>query len=170
MGGDKDGFIMKLNVSANKLEYSSFLGGSGNDEFRYIAKTDNEKFVLVGETNSKNFPLTKNAMDQTLNGPVEKTHSSGWFSISEDEIHYKDEEDLSLLILDKSLKNIEYSTYIGGSRDDGFYGMLTANLNDSNQLLISTLSNSPNFPVTHSFAAYPGAPRIILLKIDLNIH
>jgi hypothetical protein len=50
IGGNADGFIMKFNLKSNKPAYSSFIGGSKTDWLNYVAKTDKQKYVLVGST------------------------------------------------------------------------------------------------------------------------
>lgn len=166
--GGKDGFIMKMKPGAGGLVYSSFLGGTGDDSFSFVAQTETGQYVLLGETKSKDFPVTDNALDKTQNGPVLKTISSDYFSVTEDEIFSKGAEDLALMILDKSLKKIKYSTFIGGARDDAWRGMVTANLVKGDQLYIATLTTSHDFPTTHGLAAFPGSPRNTLLKVNLK--
>jgi hypothetical protein len=166
--GEKDGFIIKMKPDIGGLIYSSFLGGTGDDAFSFVAQTGTGQFVLLGETKSKDFPITDNALDKTQNGPVLKTYSSEYFSVTEDEIYYQGEEDLALMILDKSLKKIKYSTFIGGARDDAWQGMVTANLIKGDRLYISTLTTSHDFPTTHRLAAFPGSPRNTLLIVNLK--
>lgn len=166
--GESDGFLQKLNLSTKQISYSSLLGGSASDRILKVAKTHNQKFVLVGETRSKDYPITENAFDKIQNGPILKTHQAGWFNVTEDEILYEGTEDLTLVLLDKTLKKIEYSTFLGGSRDDSRYGFTTANLSSKNCLFISTLTRSHDFPTSDSFANFPGCPRIQLIKINLN--
>lgn len=166
--GKKDGFIMKIKPGAGGLVYSSFLGGTEDDSFSYVAQTGKGQYVLLGETKSKDFPLTDNALDKTQNGPVLKSHWAEYFLVTEDEIYSQGEEDLALMILDKSLKKIKYSTFIGGARDDAWQGMVTANLIKGDQLYISTLTKSHDFPTTHGLAAFPGSPRNTLLIMNLK--
>ena len=144
MGGKKDGFITKFNINSNKLEYSSFLGGSGDDDIRYGAKTDKQKYVLVGVTKSKDIPVTKDAIDNSFNGV----------------------RDLVLMILDKNLKKIDYATYIGGTKNDGWAA--TGNYIKNNQLLIMTDTGSIDFPFTKKIAGFPSDHMNTLLKINLN--
>lgn len=144
MGGKKDGFIFKININSNKLEYSSFLGGSGDDDIRYGAKTDKQKYVLVGVTTSKDIPVTKSAIDKSHNGS----------------------RDLMVLILDKDLKKIDYATYLGGAKDDGWQP--TGNYIKNNKLLIFAETGSSDFPFTKKIAGFPSNQMNTLLKINLN--
>ena len=58
IGGSQDAFIAKLNPTGSSLNYSTFLGGGGNDAGFGIA-VDNESIAYVtGLTNSNNFIIS----------------------------------------------------------------------------------------------------------------
>ena len=143
MGGRSEGFITKLNVNTNKLIYSSFIGGSGGDRISAIEITDRQKSILVGMTGSKDFHVTEDALCKTNNGGA----------------------DLVVLQLDKTLKNIEYSSYIGGSKSEYFPN---TNHTDNHKLILSFLSQSTDFPVTIKYAAFDSTNMNVLMKIDMN--
>lgn len=145
LGGMEDGFVTKLNIKANKLAYSSYMGGSGSDIILYGAKTEDQKYVLVGRTSSKNIPVTEDAISRTFQGG----------------------KDILLTILDKSLKKIEYSSYIGGSQDDTWQIAPNALYIKGNKLLIFTDTSSPDFPLTKTIAGFPSFQKNCLVKIDL---
>lgn len=146
IGGNSDGFIMKFNLKSNKPEYSSFIGGSRSDFINYAAITDKQNYVLVGTSASKDFPVTNDAMYQSINGGM----------------------DLVLLILDKTLRNIEYSTYGGGNKQR----MMAPNANyiNSGKLLISAACISPDFPVTLKYAEPDSTWTNCIFKLDLNLN
>ena len=143
-GGNSDGFIMKFNLKSNKPVYSSFVGGSKTDWLNYITKTDNQKFVLVGTSSSKDFPISKDALYQSIDGGM----------------------DLFILILDKTLKNIEYCTYGGGSKQRIMDPCV--NYINGGKLLISSMCVSPDFPVTLKYAEPDSTWTNCLWKLDLN--
>lgn len=143
LGGRADGFIMKLNVNSNDLIYSSFLGGSGSDRITEVEITDKQKYLLVGRTGSKDFPVTEDALQKSNNGGA----------------------DLVVLKLDKTLKNIEYSTYLGGSKHER---SPNSNFTLDNKLIISFISQSPDLPVTKKYAEIDSTNMNALLKIDLS--
>jgi len=65
--GEWDVFVTKLAAAGNALVYSTFLGGSGDDEgMDIVVGTSGEAFV-VGTTASSDFP-TEYAVDPTYNG------------------------------------------------------------------------------------------------------
>lgn len=126
-GGNADGFITRFNLKSNKPVYSTFIGGSRTDQLRYIAKTEKQKYVLVGTSASKDFPVTKDALDQSIDGGL----------------------DLVVLILDKTLKTIEYSTFGGGSKQRIMDP--TVNFLKEGKLIITSMCVTPDFPATFKY-------------------
>jgi hypothetical protein len=66
--GGTDAFVAKLNAAGSALFYSTYLGGSNNDEARGIALDGTGLAYIVGFTSSTNFP--------TVN-PLQPTHGAG---------------------------------------------------------------------------------------------
>ena len=58
-------------MNKNKLEYSSFIGGSGGDGIEQIEITRKQKLLLVGRTGSQDFSITENALYNTIKGSAE---------------------------------------------------------------------------------------------------
>jgi hypothetical protein len=144
IGGNSDGFIMNFNLKSNRPVYSSFMGGSRTDWLTYVAKTDEQNYLVVGTSASKDFPVTKDALYPTIN----------------------DGKDLVILILDKTLKNIEYSTYGGGSKQrimDPCAQYVTGG-----KLLISSMCISPDFPATLQYAEPDSTWTNCIWKLDLS--
>jgi len=56
-GGSNDAYVAKFNAAGSALEYSSWLGGTGNDNGSAIAVDGAGNAYVVGETGSANFPL-----------------------------------------------------------------------------------------------------------------
>jgi hypothetical protein len=143
-GGNSDGFLMKFNVKSNKPVYSSFIGGSKTDYMKFITKTDHQEYILAGISSSKDFPVTKDALYKSIYGGM----------------------DLVLLIFDKTLKNIEYSSYGGGSKqriiDPEF------NYTNDGKLIISSMCISPDFPATFIFSDPDDTWTNCLWKFDMN--
>jgi Beta-propeller repeat len=144
IGGRADGFITKLNVNSNELVYSSYLGGSGGDRITALEIMANQKIILVGKTGSIDFPITEDALQKSNNGGA----------------------DLVVLKLDETLKNIEYSTYIGGSKHE-YFPNVNCIISDS-KLVLSFINKSSEFPVTKKYAEFDSTNMNVLLKIDMN--
>ena len=58
---------MKIHSSGNSVEYSTYLGGEGEDGARGIAIDNTGNSYIVGRTNSLDFPV-QNAYNGTLGG------------------------------------------------------------------------------------------------------
>jgi len=97
---DNDFCVSTLNGSLTQLLASTFVGGKGTDELRDM-EIDGETIVLVGESNSWNFPTTEGVIS---------SENSGYY-------------DVVVSRLDVGLTTLIASTYIGGERADFGYSM-----------------------------------------------
>ena len=143
IGGRSDGFIMKLNVKTNELVYSSYIGSTGGDQIIEVEILDKQKIVLVGRTGAKDFPVSENAIQKSNNGGAE----------------------LVVLKLDKTLENIEYLTYLGGSKHEY---MAKTNCTNDNKLILTFTSTSSDFPVNIKYAEKDSTNMNVLVKMDLT--
>ncbi|MFT3679648.1 MAG: T9SS type A sorting domain-containing protein [Ferruginibacter sp.] len=94
-----DFFIAQLNAS-NKLVYCSYLGGSGVDVLS-LAAVDKTDVYFSGVTESKDFPLTTNAVQNIHKGV--KFHSIG---------------DLVIVKYNTSERRIKFSSFLGSDVHD----------------------------------------------------
>ncbi|MCP4228847.1 MAG: hypothetical protein GY771_01680, partial [bacterium] len=94
-GGGRDVFVAMVAVSGS-LDYSTYLGGSGDDEGFALALDDDNNIFLTGRTASTNFP-TLNAYDDTFTGGGSNNY------------------DAFVTKIDDSGTSLQYSTYLGGS-------------------------------------------------------
>jgi hypothetical protein len=80
LGGLFDGYIVKINSTGNGLIYSTYLGGSADDQVNGVALDSAENVYLTGGTLSANFPLVA-PMQSDLRGRTDafitKINSSG---------------------------------------------------------------------------------------------
>ncbi len=100
--GPSDAFVSKINPQvANQLVYSTYLGGSEDDEGHGIAVDSTGNAYVTGTTRSGNFP-TPNGYDQIFNsGPSDAFVSK----------------------LNPAGSQLVYSTYLGGGRNDNGKGI-----------------------------------------------
>jgi hypothetical protein len=120
-------FVTKLNWSGSALDYSTFLGGTGNEDGLGIAVQDGSAYV-TGFTGSDDFPTTTGAFDRIRDGSAEifvtKVNASG-----------------SALV---------YSTLLGGRGDPDLTteeAGLGIAVRDG-RAYVTGFTTSPNFPTT----------------------
>ena len=92
--GNTDAFVLKLNSTGDTLIYSTFIGGTSDDEGAGIAVDSTGNAYIAGKTWSSDFPTTPGAFDRTFNGG-----SSDIFAVK----------------LNPEGGSLVYSTYLGGS-------------------------------------------------------
>jgi hypothetical protein len=122
-GGDSDAFVAKLDRTASRLIYATYLGGNDYDVGAAIAVDNAGDVYVAGGTHSRNFPTTPDAFQATqpglYNGFVTSLNPDG-----------------SALI---------YSTYLGGSNYDGCSGVAT---DAAGGIYLTGVTYSIDFPTT----------------------
>lgn len=124
-----DAFIAKFDSSGN-LIYSTYFGGSGDDEGFGIAVDTSGDCYITGTTNSTNFPILNNINQVAYTGSstafLAKFNASG---------------------------NLLFSSYIGAT----YYGYGTAiTIDDTGNIFITGSTNSPSFPIKNAFQSTLG--------------
>ena len=117
-----DAFVTKLNPAGSALVYSSYLGGSDNDEGRGIAVDSSGSAYVTGFTLSTNFPTT-GAFQPSLAGRV----------------------DAFVTKLNPAGSALVYSTYLGGSAADAAFGIA---VDAAGSAYLTGQTDSTNFPTT----------------------
>jgi hypothetical protein len=121
-----DVFVTKLNSSGNSLSYSTYLGGSRNNQATSLAVDPAGAVYVTGYTYSDDFPTTANAFQTSRAG------SNPFFS------------DAFVTRLDPSGGKLSYSTYLGGSGMDQANSVAV----DSSGDAYITGRAGPGFPTT----------------------
>jgi uncharacterized protein (TIGR03437 family) len=133
-----DGFIAKLNPAGNALIYSTYLGGSQDDEVTAISVDSAGNAYVTGSTLSQNFPVTLGAYQMQNAGvggePVQDCCGASYF----------DGGDAFVAKLDPTGSKLVFSTYLGGSLDD-VAGTIKV---DSTGVYVAGCTISSNFPTT----------------------
>ena len=101
-GSVVEAFVTKLNSSGTALVYSTYLGGSGDEEALAIAVDSAGRAYVTGYTWSTDFPIVNAA---------QPTHSAGFTS------------DAFVTSIDASGSALVYSTFLGGSSLDSGQGI-----------------------------------------------
>ncbi len=123
-GGASDAFVVKLDASGSAFLYSTFLGGSGNDEGHAVAVDASGMAYLTGLTTSPDFP-TVNPL-QGLRGVY----------------------DAFVTKLNVSGSSLVYSTYLGGSGDEAGHGIA---VDASGNSYVTGRTDSSDFPTKLPF-------------------
>jgi uncharacterized repeat protein (TIGR01451 family) len=123
--GGKDVFITKFNSRATSPEYSTFVGGSGDDVATDIHLDTLGDMTVTGYTLSTDFPLVN---------PIQSTFGGGTVT-----------GDAFLFQIASHGTAMVYSTYLGGSSDDQGFSLA---IDSSNNVYVAGYTSSVNFPVT----------------------
>ena len=147
--GEQDVFVSKLNTLAyglDSLVYSTYYGGSSWDQGHGIAVLNGLVFV-TGQTKSTDLPI-ENAIDSSYNG--------GWDSF--------------VMKLDKTGRNLIYSTYLGGSGDDcetaGDYKECYIAVDSQGAAYVTGKTESSNFPMANAIDSVINDIDIYISKIS----
>ncbi len=107
-GGNRDGFIAKLNPAGTALVYSSYLGGSGTDTATRVDLDSANAAYVSGTTApatttvTNNFPTTAGSFQPTFGGGAGPTAPSDAFVAK----------------LNPAGSDLDYSTFLGGTAAD----------------------------------------------------
>jgi hypothetical protein len=122
--GFRDAFVTKLSSADGTILYSTFLGGDYVDEAHDIAIGAAGEIILVGQTESSDFP-TVDPIQGELNGPP--------YAYS----------DAFITKLSADGSTILYSTYLGGSNDERWTRVA---LDGDGAIYIAGSTESNDFP------------------------
>jgi hypothetical protein len=119
-GGVGDAFVSLFNETGSAFIYSTYLGGSGDDQAFSAAVTRSGEVIAGGNSSSMNYPLV-NPLQSTMNGV----------------------RDLAITKLDRD-GQIIFSTLLGGSQNEQTVGLA---VDAPGNVYFSGLTLSPNFPL-----------------------
>lgn len=130
--GSNDVFVTKLDPNGGALVYSTYLGGSGDDQATHIAIDSAGNSYITGVTGSIDFPTTLGAYQTSLGGS----------------------NDAFVVKLNSTGTALVYSTYLGGTDND--VGNSIAVDSSGNVYLVGQTS-SADFPISAgAFQTTPG--------------
>ncbi len=104
LGGTSDAFVARLPADGATLSFSSFLGGSGDDNALALAAGSDGSFSVAGTTLSTDFPVTSGAMQQAW-------HGGTYFG------------DAFVVTLEAGATAVRSASYFGGAGDDVATGL-----------------------------------------------
>lgn len=130
-----DGFVSKLDASGAALVFSTYLGGTDQDEVEQVALGADGSLYLCGATRSTNFPTAN---------PALAAHGGG--------------DDVFAARLNPAGTQLLFSTFAGGSAAEFCEGLA---LDAAGGFWITGFTDSDNFPVLNSFQTRRGRDAFI---------
>ncbi len=138
--GGQDAFVTKLNAAGDALVYSTYLGGKLGDLAYGIAVDAAGSAYVTGYTHSTDFP-TKNPFQANFGGG---------------------DVDAFVTKLNTAGSGLVYSTYLGGSGNDGGLGIAV----NAGNAYVTGSTYSSDFPTMNPFqASYAGGGDAFVAKI-----
>jgi hypothetical protein len=125
-GGVTDGFVAKLNRRGTGLEYATYLGASDFEIAGGVRVDRKGDAHIPGITSSPDFPVTADAFQGAYGGGP---------------------ADAFVVRLNRKGSRLKFSSFLGGSGDDGSAGAGEW-LDDEGNFYVPGATDSPDFPVT----------------------
>jgi hypothetical protein len=144
LAGNDDVFVTKFIPAGDALVYSTYLGGSGNDDAFGIAVDSAGNAYITGKTASTDFP--------TLN-PLQPVFGGG-------------AADAFIAKLNPSGTGLVYSTYLGGSGDEGNLSRIALDAGDNTYIVGTT--NSKDFPTANAIEPTKAAVSSTVFVTKIN--
>ena len=132
LGGELDGFVAKLNPAGSALVYSTYLGGTSNDQGNGIAVDPSGNAYVTGLTQSTDFPTVEPfqpAAAESTNAFVTKYGPGG---------------------------SLIYSTYLGGGSQFGGQEGTAIAADAAGDAYVTGYTFSDSFPVVNPIQPYIG--------------
>lgn len=118
-----DAFVAKVSADGSTLIYSTYLGGSSEEEVNGIAVDATGQATVVGATGSSEFPITSDAVQGSIAGL----------------------DDLFVTRLSADGSRVIYSTVLGGVKSDRALGVASRG---RGSVVVAGTTVSPDFPPT----------------------
>jgi gliding motility-associated-like protein len=166
--------ITKFASDGATLDYSTYLGGAGNECPHSLVVNGDDELYVLGTTGSNDFPTSATAYDDTFNGGTNFAANS---------ISYPNGSDIFVTKFNASGTGLIGSTYLGGSGNDG--NNLSTDLKYCygdefrGEIIVDSLENcyiasntsSTNFPVVNPVqTAYGGGTSDgVAVKFNANL-
>lgn len=141
--GSRDIFITKLNAAGNAVVYSTYLGGSADDNRARATVGPAGNVFVTGGTFSADFPVTPGAFQSVL----------------------RSADDAFVAKLNAAGNGLAYSTYLGGNGGDVGSGIA---VDSSDSAYVTGWTWSSNFPATPGALAMASAGRADAFVTKLN--
>jgi hypothetical protein len=143
--GSYDIFVAEFDGHNGSLLYSTYIGGSDYELPMAIRIDSYDNIWISGETGSSDFPITLDALNSTLTGPI----------------------DMFILELSGSDGSLLYSSYIGGSGAESAYSI---DFDNEGNLWATGITTSSDFPLVQSslYKVFNGSEDVVLFELSAN--
>ena len=138
----KDAFVVKIDAEGSALQYSTYLGGTNDDQGNGIAVDALHNAWIIGSTSSLDFPVAS-ALQSRLLGP----------------------SDAFIAKISANGSTLSYSTFLGGS--GGEQGNAIA-IDVSGNVYVTGATTSAGFPQTRSLQTFAGASDAFVSRLSSN--
>jgi hypothetical protein len=122
--GRTDGILVKLSADGKRFVFCTLFGGSGGDFFLMPTVDADGNILIVGQTESRDLPVTPDALQKTYGGG---------------------QTDGALAVFSPDGTKLLYCTYLGGSGEDMIRGLA---LGPKGEVYLVGHTASPDFPAT----------------------
>lgn len=123
---ENDGFVSIVSSDGSQLLASTFIGGIESEFTQGIWINALGQILISGETSSRNFPLSSNAIQKKYGG----------------------DEDCFVSLFSPDLKKLVFSTYFGGTKFDR---CRSNTIDAEGNLIMVGVTSSGNFPTMNAF-------------------
>ncbi|MDA8306865.1 MAG: SBBP repeat-containing protein [Deltaproteobacteria bacterium] len=128
--GGCDAFVTEIAAGGKSVVYSTYLGGSGDDELNAISLDSTGNAYVAGWTDSTDFPV---------NNAIQSVNGGGC--------------DAVVTEIAAGGKSLVYSTYLGGSVDQEAYGIA---VDEKGNAYVTGVTSSIDFPVNNGLQSTYG--------------
>ena len=136
-GTQEDGYLVKLNPGGTALVWATLFGGAGIDVPYELALDANDGVIVVGTTDSTDFPTTTGALKTTNTAPA--------FACSVESLRLIVCGEAFALRFTPDGAGLVFSTYLGGSGSDAAFSVVR---DAGGDYWIGGQTQSMNFPIT----------------------
>ncbi len=175
-GGNIDMGITKYTADGTSLVYSSYIGGSSNEIPHSLVVTPNDELVILGTSNSSNYPISASAFQTVMQGGTGTTWAGYGFN-------YSLGCDIVVTKLNAAGTAIVGSTFLGGTGNDGLNegSLLHFNYGDAfrgeiingmnGEIILASTTSSGDFPVTGNApqGSLNGPSDAVLVQLNSNL-
>ncbi|MEQ8763765.1 MAG: hypothetical protein RL885_07555 [Planctomycetota bacterium] len=149
--GTSDAFVSRLDPGFTTLQASTYLGGTDDDDGTevvvHVNDDGNLEFTLTGITTSNDFPTSPGAFDTS----------------------YNSYQDAFVTRLSQNLGSVVYSTYLGGSGDDGGWELTLVPGVAKWPVNVTGYTASTNFPIQNAYdTTHNGGLDVFVLRLNTS--